>query len=92
MLYVYLYLFKIVLRNSEYFFIMKGTFWILVVLFKEEKFYRIFSEFIANNYILSVSDFKLKDLLKLTRIKIKCNFLIIELLIYIWSKVRRYYI
>lgn len=71
---------------------MKGTFWILVVLFKEEKFYRIFSEFIANNYILSVSDFKLKDLLKLTRIKIKCNFLIIELLIYIWSKVRRYYI
>lgn len=71
---------------------MKGTFWILVVLFKEEKFYRIFSEFIANNYILSVSDFKLKDLLKLTRIKIKCNFIIIELLIYIWSKVRRYYI
>lgn len=71
---------------------MKGMFWILVVLFKEEKFYRIFSEFIANNYILSVSDFKLKDLLKLTRIKIKCNFLIIELLIYIWSKVYRYYI
>lgn len=57
---------------------MKGTFWILVVLFKEEKFYRIFSEFIANNYILSVSDFKLKDLLKLTRIKIKCNFIIIK--------------
>lgn len=69
---------------------MKGTFWILVVLFKEEKFYRIFSEFIANNYILSVSDFKLKDLLKLTRIKIKCNFIIIELFINILSKVCRY--
>lgn len=69
---------------------MKGTFWILVVLFKEEKFYRIFSEFIVNNYILSVSDFKLKDLLKLTRIKIKCNFIIIELFINILSKVRRY--
>lgn len=69
---------------------MKGIFWILVVLFKEEKFYRIFSEFIVNNYILSVSDFKLKDLLKLTRIKIKCNFIIIELFINIWSKVYRY--
>lgn len=87
-----MHLFKIVLRNSEHPPIMKGTSWTLAAPFKEEKFHRTPSESIANNYTPSASDLKLKDLPKLTRTKTKCNSLITELLIHIWSKVRRYHI
>lgn len=76
MLYVYLCLLKIVLRNSEHPPIMKGTSWTLAAPFKEEKFHRTPSESIANNYTPSASDLKLKDLPKLTRTKTKCNSII----------------
>ena len=53
-----------VLRNSEHPPIMKSTSWTLAAPFKEQKYHRMPSESIANNYTPSASDLKLKELSK----------------------------